>query len=124
MQFESRTAAPGCILFTCQGEVSWEDRETLPHTVEQHLHSNPAIRGVILDFTAITFVNSAGLGALFQLVQRLRGRGAKLVIVRPAPPVQRLFAAVGLDRVTKIAADLDSAVSEVSDGDGNQEAES
>lgn len=106
MNFEVADSSEGCLVLTCHGEASWEDREVLAAGVERHLETNPSLRGVVLDLHEVGFVNSAGLGAIFQLVQRLRGRGGQLVLARVQPPVERIFSAVGLDRVAVITEDV------------------
>ncbi|MBN2445631.1 MAG: STAS domain-containing protein [Phycisphaerae bacterium] len=110
MKYDVNEVKPGCLVLTCDGNISWEDRDTLAGTLEEHLHRLPAVIGVVMDMQRVEYVNSAGLGALFQIVQRLRGRGGNLAFTGLATPVKRLFHAVGLDRVTTIAENVDSAV--------------
>lgn len=108
-KFALREIGPGCLLLTCQGGLSWEDREVLAAGIERFLHGGNPIRGLIADMAGVNFVNSAGLGALFQLVQRMRSRSARLVFVNVPPQIERLFATVGLTRLADIAPDVDTA---------------
>ena len=111
MTFEVQEAGPDCLLLTCRGEISWEDREGLVSSVEQHLLAHRAAPRVVMDLHEVRYINSAGLGALFQLVQRLRGCGGNLAIAQASTAVQRLFHTVGLDRLAPLAPDIATALS-------------
>jgi stage II sporulation protein AA (anti-sigma F factor antagonist) len=106
MKFELRQAKPNCVLVTCQGGLSWEDREALAEGVEQYLDGHGDVTGVIMDLADVTFINSAGLGALFQLCQRLRAREAVPVFVNASPKLKRLFQTVGLHEFARIDDDV------------------
>jgi anti-anti-sigma factor len=115
MTFEVQDAGADCLVLTCRGEISWEDREGLVTSVEQHLHEAKGTPRVIMDLRDVRYINSAGLGALFQLVQRLRGRGGSLGLAQASTSVQRLFHTVGLDRLATIAPDIATALSLLSE---------
>ena len=110
MKFELHEANPGFVVLTCHGGMSWEDRELLAATVEQYLTGRGVLRGLALDMGNVEFVNSAGLGALFQLVQRLRSRGAELAFANVPPTIQRLLNTVGMERLTRFAKDVPAAL--------------
>ena len=109
-KFELREINPACLLLTCAGGLSWEDRDVLANEVEHYLQPRPALTGVVLDLAAVQFVNSAGLGALFQLIRRIRERGGQLVFANVPPTLLRMFNAVGIDRITSIATDVNAAM--------------
>mgnify|MGYP000315357322 CR=1 FL=1 len=54
---------------------------------------------VVCDLSAVTFLDSSGLGALIGALKRLRERGGELLIVQPGPSARRIFALTALDRV-------------------------
>ncbi len=103
-------AGPGCLVLTCNGGLSWDDRELLAANVEQYLGAQRQITGAVMDMAAVEFVNSAGLGALFQLVDRLRLRGGRVIFARVPPTLVRLFRTVGLERITGLADDVGAAL--------------
>lgn len=109
-KFELRQINPACALLTCAGGLSWEDRDVLAHDVEQFLQPRPALTGLVLDLGAVAFVNSAGLGALFQLIRRIRDHGGRLVFTSVPPTLLRMFNAVGIDRIAGIAPDVTAAL--------------
>jgi anti-anti-sigma factor len=109
-KFELREASPGYLVLTCRGGLSWEEREHLAATVEQYLVGRPSLHGMVLDMGAVEYVNSAGLGALFQVVQRVRSRGAQLAFANVPPAIHRLLTTVGMVRLAAIAPDTDAAL--------------
>ncbi len=113
--FDARLAAPGVLLVTCRGSLSWDDRDRLAENVRSYLDAGDGILGVILDLARLESINSAGIGALFQLHRAVDQRGRRLVFVHVAPPLLRLFRMVGLDRPGGHAASLDAALDALND---------
>lgn len=103
-------ATPLAVVLACTGGLSWEDRNLLAEEVTRYLGARPGARAVVLNMAGISFVNSAGLGALFQLCARLRQHEARLLLAHVPPVVLRMFYAVGLDRLAGIATDVADAV--------------
>lgn len=112
-KFQLREAGPTCVVLTCATGLSWEYRDVLAEAVERYLRPRPAVTGVVLDMTAVPFVNSAGLGALFQLMGRLRSHERRLVFANVTPLVARMFDAVGLQRLASMARDVPAALAEL-----------
>jgi anti-anti-sigma factor len=113
-KFQVRDGESGCVVLSCQGGLSWEDREQLADHVDRSLRQRGELKGVVMDLAAVEFINSAGLGALFQLSQRLRGQGKRLVFAHVPPAFVRMFHSVGLDRTARVCTDLQSAFALVS----------
>ena len=107
---ELREIGSAGLLLNCTGGLSWEERTRLAQAVEGFLATRPGVTAVVCDLAAVTFVNSAGLGALCQLVGRLRARGARLVFTRVPPPIARMFTTVGMDRLAETARDVPAAL--------------
>jgi anti-sigma B factor antagonist len=59
---------------------------------------------VILDLSAVTFMDSSGLGVLVAAMKALRGRG-ELRLIRVNPLIQQLFNLTGLNRVFQVDPD-------------------
>jgi anti-anti-sigma factor len=109
-KFQFADATPTCLVLTCTGGLSWEDRGFLPESVEQYLQARAEVACVVLDLRGLTFVNSAGLGALFQLAALLRRRQTRLMFAHVPPLVLRMFMAVGLDRLVGVADSVPEAL--------------
>lgn len=112
-------ADPNALVLTCQGVLSWEDRDMLALEVQQVLQQRPDLHGLVADLAAVEFANSAGLGALFQLNRRLRDCGARLVFASVPPQLVRVFRAVGLDRLAQMQPDVNAALASLAQPDEN-----
>src|SRR4051794_41905681 len=55
-------------------------------------------RGVVVNLSKVTFMDSTGLGVLLNAVRALAGRRGKLVLVRPNDGVMRPFQVTRLGR--------------------------
>jgi anti-sigma B factor antagonist len=107
---EMEMVRPGCLLVRCGGGLGWDDRAQLADAVERELRDQRTVQGVVVDFSAVEFVNSAGIGALFQLNQRLRERGAGLACACAPAAIVRLFHLAGLSRIACICDDVESGL--------------
>jgi anti-sigma B factor antagonist len=54
---------------------------------------------VVCDLSAVTFLDSSGLGVLIGALKRLRQAGGELLIVLPAPSARKVFSLTALDRI-------------------------
>ncbi|MBK8914359.1 MAG: STAS domain-containing protein [Phycisphaerales bacterium] len=91
-----------CLLMRCSGGLSWEDRTLLAERMSAAAAGRTPAPDVILDLFAVEFVNSAGIGALFQLAQRVRSGGGKLLLAAVPPVFLRMFRMAGLDRLASL----------------------
>jgi anti-sigma B factor antagonist len=66
---------------------------------------------VVFDLGAVSFVDSAGLGALIGAIRRCRERGGDAVVCRPRPSVNRVLQLVGLTRMARVTPTKSEAVS-------------
>ncbi len=57
----------------------------------------------IVDFTDLSYISSAGLGALVGAQKRLMQRGSALTLVGMNPHIRDVFRFSGLDRIFEIA---------------------
>lgn len=65
---------------------------------------------VVLDLSAVSFIDSAGLGAIVGAVRRIRERQGELHLAGPRPSIGRVFSSTGLDRIVDIYPDVEDAV--------------
>lgn len=64
----------------------------------------------VLDLSALSFIDSAGLGAIVGGIRRIRELGGDLNLAAPNSSINRVFATTGLDRVANIYANVEDAV--------------
>jgi anti-anti-sigma factor len=67
--------------------------------------------GLIVDLTATTYLDSAGINLLFALGDELRARQQRLqLVVGPRTPIARMLAVTGLDAAYPAHASVEDAV--------------
>lgn len=63
--------------------------------------------GVVIDISAVGFIDSTGLGALVGCLKRAREHGGSLTIVAPATsPLHKLLALTGLEDALPVRASV------------------
>ena len=68
---------------------------------------------LVVDLSATTYIDSAGIAMLFELADEMRMHQQQLrVVVPPRSPIARMLALTGLDRVVPIHEAADEAVAE------------
>ena len=71
-------------------------------------------RGVVVDMTALEFMDSSGVSMLFALARQVGSHRQQLrVVAPPGRPVARVLEIVEFDRAAPVHADVDSALAEL-----------
>jgi len=65
---------------------------------------------LVLDLTAVDFIDSTGLGAVIAALRRVRSHHGELALVCPEPRLQRVFEMCDLDRVFELHESVDAVV--------------
>ena len=65
---------------------------------------------LVVDLTAVTFLDSSALGVLVGALRRLRERGGELHVVQPRPMVRRIFELTALDAIFTLHGARDEAL--------------
>ena len=63
----------------------------------------------IVDLSALSYISSAGIGALMVLLQQLRRRQGDMVILQPSPKVYKILDLLGFTRIFQIKHDREEA---------------
>lgn len=72
-------------------------------------------RGVVVDMTALDFIDSSGISMLFKIARRVGSHRQQLRVVAPdGRPVARVLEIVEFDRAAPVDRDVDSAVAQLS----------
>lgn len=82
------------------GRLTGEECDSLRHSVAQNL--TPAMKALYLDFARLTFIDSAGLGALIGVKIAAQRQNARTIILSPQPEVLRTLLSVQFDCVFTI----------------------
>jgi anti-sigma B factor antagonist len=79
------------------GDLDLETAPRLLAGVEPHLVAGDG--DLIIDLSALTFIDSSGLSALIRINQRVAATDRRLAIIAPAPHVAKAFEITGLDQI-------------------------
>lgn len=99
---DARQTDDGAALLFMSGEVDLSHVEALWDTAMCALESGPA--RLLVDVSAVTFLDSSILGALLRIQRTVQDRGNGFALRHPSPPVQRLLRLTGLDSVIHVEA--------------------
>jgi anti-sigma B factor antagonist len=91
---------------TLSGDI---DIQTAPALRERLASLSPAVRIVIVDLSAVEFLDSSGVGALVGAAAALRDTGGSLRLACPPPQVQKVFRISRLAEVIPIYDDVAAA---------------
>lgn len=72
---------------------------------------------LLVDLSAVPFLDSTGLGALIGCVHRIREGGGKMVVCATRPNVARLLQMTGFDRLVVMTRTFEEAVDALSGDD-------
>lgn len=78
--------------------------------LRQRLAELPSGCRAVLDLEAVSFVDSAGLGAIIGGLRHVRDLGGDLELAAPRSSISRVFAATGIDRITDVHPTVEEAV--------------
>lgn len=76
----------------------------------------PSGTSLVFDLSGVSFLDSAGLGALIGAVRRLRQMGGEVTIAAPRPLIARVLHTTGFDRIVSIFASVGAAVGALGEG--------
>lgn len=79
---------------------------------------NQGALGLVVDMTATTFCDSAGITALVRAARRAGANGATMRLAATAQPVLRIFSLVGIDRLIDVYPSVDAARASLPDQEG------
>lgn len=66
--------------------------------------------GMVIDLERVSFINSTGIGLIASAFNKLKQRGAHLVLLKPRPEVSRVLKIIGFDTMMKISDDEQKAL--------------
>jgi anti-sigma B factor antagonist len=99
-----------------------EQPNVLPLEGEIDLHVSPEVaeslrtmiakkqKVIVVDLSKVTYLDSSGLAALIEGMQKVQEYGGKFALAGPQESVQHIFEIARLDQVFQIFPDVDSAL--------------
>jgi anti-sigma B factor antagonist len=103
----------GIFVVSPSGELDAYTAPDLRSEVHQLIESGGATR-LVVDLTAVTFLDSSALGVLVGALRRMRERSGELHLVEPRPTVRRIFEITALDAVFALHATREDALAAAS----------
>ncbi len=97
------------VVVTVSGEVDAYSAPTLRLDLRRVVEEDGA-NVLVIDLSAVTFLDSSGLGAIVGALRRLSERGGQLRIVEPRSSARRIFELTRLDTVLELYADREAAL--------------
>ncbi len=100
-------------IFRLTGQLDSFSEPVIARVVGDHIKSGP--KHIILDLTAIDFIDSSGLGALVKLAKQAQSNGGTLQVI-PNARVTQTVKLVRLEKFLHLQDSLDKAIAEVGGG--------
>ena len=106
-----------CTVLRLAGELDLSTAHQVRNAFPAELAGRRGRRHLVLDLRRLRFVDSSGLGVLFELYRWVTAQGGRVAVVRPMPPVARALRLAGYGKLTTAAESVDEAVRSL-EGDG------
>ncbi len=101
----------GGLVITLAGELDAYHAPALRETFGELLDDTRP-ETVVLDLTAVTFLDSTALGAIVGALKRVRQAGGELRVVLPETPARRIFEVTSLDRALDVRDSREDAITQ------------
>jgi anti-sigma B factor antagonist len=101
-------AAPPKVI-PLEGEIDLHVSPRITSTLNAAVKGKP--RDLIIDMSNVSYIDSSGLAALIEAMQKVEKYGGKFALAALQQNVKPIFEIARLDQVFRIYPDVDSAVS-------------
>ncbi|MEV4834567.1 STAS domain-containing protein [Nonomuraea sp. NPDC049486] len=103
----------GVLVVRLAGDLSWDNMTRWRSWLDAHLATD-AKMPVLIDLSALAFLDSSGLASLITAHQRLQRAGVAMAFLHPGAPVTRWLRITGLEAHLPIFDTMDAAIPAVS----------
>jgi anti-sigma B factor antagonist len=107
------TAGNGTSIVSLAGEL---DLSTIPR-MELPLLGEVSHRAVIVDLSALSFIDSLGIAVLIKAFRAAEGDRRMHTVIAPGSQVERVLLLAGIDRALPLFIDREAALEALPDGD-------
>src|ERR1700757_3654032 len=107
----SSSSAPrqtGSHVLPLKGEIDLHVSPTVTASLNEMIDKKP--KRLVVDLSDVNYIDSAGLAALIEAMQRVEGYGGKFLLTGLQETVRSIFEISRLDQVFQIFPDVDAAV--------------
>lgn len=114
LKINTRSINGGSSIIELEGEI---DVYTAPQLKQQIISLlDGGVRRIIVNLTAVDYLDSTALGVLIGGLKRLRERDGNLDLICPNPRIKRIFEITGLDKIFDIYANEEEATEKLEIG--------
>jgi anti-sigma B factor antagonist len=92
-----------------KGEIDLHVSPAITASLNQMIEKKP--KRLVVDLSEVTYIDSAGLAALIEAMQKVEGYGGKFLLAGLQETVRSIFEISRLDQVFQIFPDADAALS-------------
>ncbi|MBG0820609.1 STAS domain-containing protein [Planomonospora sp. ID91781] len=107
----ARRAVGDAVVVAVEGELDLFTAPFLRDEVREAIKIDGS--RLVLDLTALSFMDSSGLSVLIEAWRLATSQGGGVALAAPQAPVARILRTTGLDRRIKVFADVGTAVGEL-----------
>ena len=108
MSIQVTSDGEGLYILSSPDQSQWVEQVDLAGAIREAV-AGKTLRGLILDLDGVSFINSAGLGAIFALRRYAAEAGARVVVSRPMLTILRLLNTVNLPELIPVTSTLEEA---------------
>ena len=111
-QFRSIEAAPpaeGITLIELSGQLDAHTAPDFERFLEERVHNEHKAK-LILDFSALEYISSAGLGVLMGLIEEVRAQSGDMKLIRVPDKIYHVLDLLGFPMVFQILPNLSEAI--------------
>lgn len=93
----------GCYLkIKLRGEIDHHSASSIRSAIDSEIYSKKP-RGLIMDMSAVNFMDSSGLGLIMGRYSVMNELGGEVIVSDPNPSIERIMTLAGMERVIKIS---------------------
>lgn len=92
----------GCYLkIKLRGEIDHHSAAALREAIDSEIYEKRP-RGLMLDMSAVDFMDSSGLGLIMGRYSVMKELGGETIVLDPSPAIERIMSLAGMERVIKV----------------------
>lgn len=92
----------GCYLkIKLRGEIDHHTASCVRNQIDKEIYAKRP-RGLILDMSAVNFMDSSGLGLIMGRYAVMNELGGEVIVSDPAPAIEKIMSLANMERVIKI----------------------
>jgi len=101
----------GIVVMEVEGEV---DAEHAPNLKRALIKAKESVeKGLVMDLTKVSFIDSTGLGVLISLMRQMKEQGSELRLTGMQDEVRSIFEITRLYKVFSLSESVEAAVQEI-----------